>query len=73
MSGFKVKAQSSTYTSIHFKDGTTHNRFKITEYILLVNVKGRKNSLPRPRKTKMRKVCETFGQILVDLSLLKST
>ena len=37
--GKSPKEYTTGDTSIHFKDDTTHNSFKITEYILSVNVK----------------------------------
>ena len=70
------KAQRSTRkeeTSIHFKDDTTHNSFKITEYILLVNVKEEKLVYLGHEKQECVRCVKIFGQILVDLSLLKST
>ena len=40
--GKSPKEYTTGDTSIHFKDDTTHNSFKITEYMLLVNVKEEK-------------------------------
>ena len=72
--GKSPKEYTTGDTSIHFKDDTTHNSFKITEYILLVNVvKEEKMVYLGHEKQKCVRCVKIFGQILVDLSLLKST